>query len=118
MSHKDRLTAFGKQVGFSVRVESDVVRAERVPCLLADEVVGTCTIEKSCDPASGKPNNRIGGAVHVVRITIDEEHDGIVYHADGTPIGSSIDGDGKTGRTSPSGKVAKAVRRRMGRRAT
>ena len=96
MSHKDRLSAFGEQAGFAVRVESDVVRAIQVPCLLARGVVGTCTIEKSCDPASGKPNDRIGDAVHAVRITADGEHDGRVYHADGNPIESYISGDGKT----------------------
>ena len=65
------------------------------PC--KDGVVGTCTIEKSYDPASGKPNDsRIGDAVHAVRITADEEHDGRVYHADGNPIGSYVGGDGKT----------------------
>ena len=96
MSRKDRLSAFGEQAGFAVRVEPDVVLAVRVPCLLADRVVGTCTIEKSYDPASGKPNDRIGRAVHAARITADEEHDGRVYHADGTPIGNYIDGDGKT----------------------
>ena len=62
MSLKDRLTAFGEQARFTVSVESDVVRAVRVPCLLADGVVGTCTIEKSFDPASSKPNDRIPGA--------------------------------------------------------
>ena len=96
MSRKDRLSAFGEQAGFTVRVESDVVLAVRVPCLLADGVVGTCTIEKSYDPASGKPSDRIGGAIHAVRITADEEHDGRVYHADGNPIESYIDGDRKT----------------------
>ena len=96
MSRKDRLTAFGEQAGFGVGVESDVLRAERVPCLLANGVVGTCTIEKSCDSASGKPNGRIGGAAHAVRITTDAEHDGQVYHADGTPIGNHVGGDGKT----------------------
>ena len=96
MSRKDRLTTFGKQVGFTVRVESDVVQAVGVPCLLKDGVIGTCTIEKSCDPASGKPNNRIGGAVHACRSPTDAEHDGLVYHADGTPIGNYVDGDGKT----------------------
>lgn len=96
MSREDRLTAFGEQAGFTVIVESDVVRAVRVPCLLAGGVVGTCTIEKSYDAASGKPNERLGGAVHGVRVTADEEHDGRVYHADGTPIGNHIDGDGKT----------------------
>ena len=115
MSRKDRLTAFGEQAGFSVRVESDVVLAMRVPCLLAGEVVGTCTIEKSYDPASGKPSDRIGGAVHAVRITTDAEHDGRVYHADGNPIESYINGDGKTwsdisikkgGRDSPEEDVS------------
>ena len=96
MSPEDRLTAFGEQVGFDVRVEPDAVRAVGVPCLLKDGVVGTCTIEKSRDAASGKPNDRIGGAVHAVRITTGEEHDGRVYHADGTPIGDYVDGDGKT----------------------
>ena len=96
MSHKDRLSAFGEQVGFTVRIESDVVLAVRVPCVLADGVVGTCTIEKSYDPASGKPNDRIGGAVHAVRITTDGGRDGRVYYADGNPIESYIDGDKKT----------------------
>ncbi len=96
MSRKDRLTAFGEQTGFTVEVKVGVVRATAVPCLLAGGVVGTCTIEKSYDPASGKPNELIGGADHGVRITADEERDGLVYHADGTPIGNCIDGDGKT----------------------
>ena len=96
MSRKDRLTAFGEQAGFSVRVESDVVVAEGVPCLFANEIVGSCSIEKSFDPGTVKPNARIGGAVHAVQIITDEEHDGRVYHADGTPIGNYIDGDGKT----------------------
>ena len=99
MSRKDRLTAFGQQAGFSVKVESDVVQAVGVPCLLADGNVGTCIIEKSYDSASGKPNKRIGGAVHAVRITADEELDGLVYHANGTPIGSHIGGDGTTWST-------------------
>ena len=99
MSRKDRLTAFGEQAGFTVAVESDVVRAITVPCLLAGGVVGTCTIEKSYDPESGKPNDRIGGAGHGVRIIADEELDGLVYHADGRPIGNYIDGDGKTWST-------------------
>ena len=96
MSRNDRLAAFGVQAGFGIRVESDVVRAERVPCLLANGVVGTCAVEKSRDPATGKPNARIGGAEHAVRITTDAEHDGRVYHADGTPIGNQVGGDGKT----------------------
>ena len=96
MSRKDRLTAFGEQAGFSVRAESDVVLAVGVPCLLAGGVVGTCTIEKSYDPASGKPTDRIGRAVHSAKITTVPEHDGRVYNADGTPIGNYIAGDGKT----------------------
>ena len=96
MSRRDHLTAFGEQAGFVVEVESDVVRAVRVPCLLAGGVVGTCTIETSYDPASGQPDKRIGGAVHAVQITTDAEHDGLVYHADGTPIGNYVGGDGKT----------------------
>ena len=96
MSRKDRLTAFGEQVGFTVRVESDVVRAVGVPCLLAGGVVGTCTMEKSCDLASGRPSKRIGGDVHVVRVRPDKSKDGLVYKVDGTPIGNPIAGDGKT----------------------
>ena len=96
MSPKDRLTAFGEQVGFDVRIEPDVVRAVGVPCLLAGGVAGTCNIEKSRDSASGKPDSRIGDAVHAVRVTIDAEADGRVYHADGSPLESYIDGDGKT----------------------
>ena len=96
MSPKDLLTAFGEQVGFVVKVETEVVRAIEVPCLLADGVVGTCTIETSCEPASGKPDRRIGGDVHAVRIIVDNERDGLVYNANGTPIGNQIDGDGKT----------------------
>ena len=96
MSPKDRLSAFGNQAGFSVAAEADVVRAIGVPCLLEGGVVGTCTIEKSYDRASGKPDKRIGGAVHGIRIQPDEAIDGRVYNADGTPIGNHIAGDGKT----------------------
>ena len=96
MSRKDRLSAFGEQTGFTVGVESDLVRAIGVPCLLADGVVGSCTIEKSYDSTSGKPNDRIGGAVHAVRITTEEKRDGRVYHADGRPFESYIDGDDET----------------------
>ena len=96
MSRKDRLAAFGEQAGFSVAVEGDVVRAIGVPCLLEGGVVGTCTIEKSYDPASGKPDERIGGAVHGVRIEPGAAIDGRVYNADGTAIGNHINGDGET----------------------
>ena len=96
MSPEYRLTAFGEQVGFDVRIEPDVVRAVGVPCLLAGGVAGTCTIEKSRDSTSGKPDSRIGDAVHAVRIITDAEHDGLVYHADGTAIGNRVGGDDKT----------------------
>ena len=96
MSREGRLSVFAKQAGFAVEVDSDVVRAVRVPCLLAGGVVGTCTVEKSCDPESGRPNGRIGDAVHAVRIVTDEERDGRVYRADGDAIESYINGDGKT----------------------
>ena len=96
MSRKDRLYTFAKQVGFRVEMGPDVVVAKGVPCLLANRKVSSCTIEKSFDPESGKPNKRIGGAVHGVRITPDESHDDRVYNADGTPVGNHIGGDGQT----------------------
>ena len=96
MSRKDRLTAFAERAGFTVKVESDAVKADGVPCLLADGVIGTCAIETSYDSSSGKPDRRIGGDVHAVRITTDEERDGRVYQADGTPIGNYVEGDGKS----------------------
>ena len=96
MSPKDRLTAFAEQIGFEVEVESGIVRAVRVPCLFVGRVPGTCTIETSYDPATGKPDNRIGGDVHAVKVTIDGDYDGRVYHADGTPIGAHVGGDDKT----------------------
>ena len=98
MSPKDRLTTFSEQIGFEVEVEveSGVVQAVRVPCLFVGRVPGTCTIETSYDLATGRPDNRIGGDVHAVKVTIDGEYDGRVYHADGTAIGNYVDGDGKT----------------------
>ena len=96
MSRKSPLTGFAQQAGFEVESESHVIRAFRVPCLLKDRVPGTCAIVTSYDPATGKADNRIGGDVHAVQITTDEEYDGRVYHADGTPIGNHIGGDGKT----------------------
>ena len=100
MSRKDRLTAFAKQIGFEVEdhPESDpsVARAVRVPCLLLNGVLGTCTIETSYDPATGKPDNRLGGDVHAVKVTIYAKHDGRVYNADGSPIGNLVGGDGET----------------------
>ena len=95
----NRLSIFGEQAGFAVEVESDVVSAVGVPCLLAGGVVGTCTIEKSYDPVSGKPNGRVGDADHGVRIALDEKHDGRVYNADGTPIGNHLAGNGETWST-------------------
>ena len=108
MSPKDRLTAFGAQAGFGITVESGVAQAVQVPCLLANGVVGTCTIEKSYDPASGKPTKQIGDAVHAVRITTSAEHDGRVYHADGNPIGHHIGGDGRTWSSISIGKGSQA----------
>ena len=96
MSLNDRLAAFGEQVGFLVEVEPEKVRAAKVPCLLADGVVGFCTIETSYEPTTGKPDRRIGGDVHAVRITVEIERDGLVFNAYGIPIGNQIDGDGKT----------------------
>ena len=96
MSPRDRLASFAAQAGFSVRVEPDTIQAVRVPCLLANRVPGTCTIEKSYNPASGEPTRQIGDAVHAVRITTSAEHDGRVYHADGRPIGHHLRGDGRT----------------------
>lgn len=95
----DRLSAFGEQAGFIVTVDSDIVRATGVPCLLAGGVVGTCTVETSFDPASLKPTDQTGGAVHAVKITVSEECDGLVYHADGNAIGNHLGGDGKTWST-------------------
>lgn len=98
MSRKDRLSDFADQAGFLVTEGRDVLKAEDVPCLLKGGIVGLCIIEKSFDPASGAPDDRIGGAVHGVRITTaeKEEYDGRVYGADGNPIGNHIGGDGKT----------------------
>ena len=100
MSRNGRLLAFGEQVGFSVELEADIVRASGVPCLLQNGQVGACTIEKSFDPVSGRPDDRVGGAAHAVRITIDrvadEVTDGRVYHADGTPIGNYLNGDNQS----------------------
>ena len=96
MSPEDRLSALGEETGFEVEIEPDVARAVRVPCLLADGVLGTCTIEKSYDPASQRPTERTGSAVHAVRITTDIGSDGRVYHADGNPVGHYLDGDGNT----------------------
>ena len=100
MSRRDRLTAFAKQIGFRVEEhpESDpsIVRATQVPCLILGRLLGTCAIETSYDPTTGKPDNRVGGDVHAVRVTTDAEQDGLVYHADGTRIGNHVGGDGKT----------------------
>lgn len=95
----DRLSAFGGKAGFSVTIDSNIVRATGVPCLLADGVVGTCTVETSFDPVSRKPTEQTGGAVHAVKITVSEECDGLVYHADGNSIGNHLGGDGKTWST-------------------
>ena len=90
----DRLSAFGEKVGFTVHIESDIVRAVEIPCLLQNGNVSRCTIEKSFDPERGRPDSR-SGAVHAVRISTDEELDGRVYHADGSPIGHYVSGGWK-----------------------
>ncbi len=89
----DRLSAFGEQVGFALEVEPETVRAVGVPCLLQNGRVSSCTIEKSYDPVSKKPDKRIGSATHAVRISISEPADGRVYHAAGSPIGNYVGGD-------------------------
>ena len=97
MSPEDILDRFAQQVGFEVQQEPDIVRLVRVPCLYSGRLPGTCTIETSIDPATSKPDGRISsGAVHAVRVTIDEEHDGLVYSASGVHIGNPIAGDQKT----------------------
>lgn len=92
----DRLAAFGEEIGFTVNERDGVVQAERVPCLLKGGIVGSCTIEKSYDTASGKPTEDIGTAVHAVRITPEQASDGRVYLADGNAFSNEIGGDGQT----------------------
>ena len=96
MCHKDRLSAFAEQEGFTIREDSNVVIAEGVPCLIADGTVSTCTIKKPFDPATGMPTSSNGGAVHVVRIIPDDKQDGCVYNPDGSKIGRYIGGDGES----------------------
>ena len=95
MSHKDRLSAFADQEGFTVRDADSVVAAVDVPCLLQSGAIGFCTIETSYDAANGMPTEDVGGAVHGVRVTLDQTSDGRVYHANGEPIGNHIGGDGE-----------------------
>lgn len=96
MSRNTKLFAFADQVGFEVSIDGDVVRAARVPCLLKDGEQGTCTIEKSFDPSNGPPTDRLGSATHAVRVRTDPEIDGLVYGANGSPIGNCIDTDQKS----------------------
>lgn len=96
MYHDDRLAAFARQAGFHVETTPDLLRVTGVPCLLLGGTVGSCTVEKSLDPSSGKPNSTIGGSDHVVRITTDRPGDGRVYHADGAALENWIGGDGRT----------------------
>ena len=96
MSRSDRLTAFAKQAGFAVRRADGVVVAFGVPCLVRGGAVGFCTVEKSYDDSSGKPTDAVGTAPHGVRVTLDAARDGLVYHANGEPIGNHIGGDGET----------------------
>ncbi len=96
MSPDDHLAMFAQKIGFVIKENPGLVQAVEVPCLLANRVIGKCCIEKSRDVESGKPNEKIGGAAHAVRISVDKEHDGCVYNADRTLIGAQIGGDGKT----------------------
>ena len=90
------LQALAKQRGFVAAVESDVVRAENVPCVLKDRSIGTCTIHKSRDPESGRPTDSIAGHEHAVLIKVDQPQDGLVYQADGTAIGNCLRTDGSS----------------------
>ena len=92
----DRLSRFSEEIGYTVSETADVIRTENVPCLLNGGTLGTCTIEKSYDPESGKPNEGIGEAVHAVKITLDQTADGRVYHANGELIGNYLKGDEAT----------------------
>ena len=96
MSRSDRLTTFSKQIGFSLHDDSEVLTAVGVPCLLKDGTVSNCSIATSYDVADRRLTEQIGNAVHAVCITIAEECDGLVYQADGKPIGNHLAGDGKT----------------------
>ncbi len=96
MCHDDHLAAFARQVGFHVETTPHLIRVTEVPCLLSDGTVGSCSVEKSLDPVSGKPNGAIGGSTHVVRITTDRRGDGRVYYADGTALENWVGGDGRT----------------------
>ena len=117
MSRKDRLSAFAKQIGFQVEEHPDsdpsIVRTVQVPCLLLGGLLGTCTIETSYDPATGKPDSQVGGDVHAVRVITDTEQDGLVYHADGSRIGNLVGGDGKTWSNISIKRGARAVRNQM-----
>ena len=115
MSRRDRLLAFAKQVGFRVRWEADAVVLEDVPCLLADGQIGSCRIEKSCDPTNGAPTEAIGGATHGARVTVTNGRGDRVFHVDGEPIGNLIGGDGeswsdlsikRSGANGPEGDVS------------
>ncbi len=91
MSRRDRLSAFGEQVGFIVRREADVIVLEDVPCVLADGGTGFCKIEKSFDPTTGTPTVAIGGAPHGVRVTVTSGQRGRVFHENGEAIGNPIE---------------------------
>ena len=96
MSPRHRVYGFADRVGFTVTSLPDCIVAEDVPCLLASGEAGLCRIEKSYDPECGKPTESVGGAVHGVRVTIDQKQDGRVYLASSEAIGNFLDGDGET----------------------
>ena len=95
MSRSNRLTTFARQQGFDVQVGEGLVAAVGVPCLYRTGAVGHCRIETSCD-GTGKPTKGVGGALHGARVTLDAEHDGRVYQANGDAIGNCLDTDDKT----------------------
>lgn len=96
MSPSDLLVTLSEQCGFTVANESNVIRAVGVPCLLAGGVAATCIIEKSRNPASGKPGTQEAGAYHAVKIITDRECDGRVYNANGTSFENHLSGDDRT----------------------
>lgn len=91
-----RLVDLSQEEGFTVETLGRIVRVTGIPCMFKDGVGGTCTIEKSHDPVSGKPGSEESGASHAVRVITDGGSDGLVYQADGNPIGLRIGGDGES----------------------
>ena len=95
MSHS-RLLKFAASEAFEVTLKPDSIVLDDVPCLLANGKKGFCRIEKSYDRESKSPTSTIGGALHGVRVSVPNESDHRVYHADGSPIGNLIQSDDKS----------------------